>query len=131
MKLSFIIYGPPRTKKNSQEIWKTPAGRSFIAPSKYYRDYAKDFIKQVRAEWRQHIDERVNAKYVYYMPNNRVVDLVGLEQATNDLLVKAGVLKDDNTKVVATHDGSCVYVDKANPRVEIEIRSKVEGRYDE
>lgn len=128
MTLRFIIYGAPRTKKNSQQIWKTPAGKSFIAPSKYYREYSKDFLKQVRGEWRLHIDERVNAKYVYYMPNNRVVDLVGLEQATNDLLVKAGVLKDDNTKIVATHDGSCVYVDKACPRVEIELRPKAEGR---
>jgi len=128
MALSFIIYGPPRTKKNSNQICKTATGRTFIAPSKYYRDYAKEFLKQVRAEWKQHIDVRVNAKYVYYMPNNRVVDLVGLEQATNDLLVKAGVIKDDNIRIVATHDGSCVYVDRTCPRVEIELRPKAEGR---
>lgn len=128
MTLSFIIYGPPRTKKNSNQICRSVSGRPFIAPSRYYKDYEKDFIKQVRAEWKQGIDTRINAKYVYYMPTHRIVDLVGLIEATNDILVKAKVLKDDNTRIVATHDGSCVYVDKACPRVEIELRPKAEGR---
>jgi hypothetical protein len=36
-------------------------------------------------------------------------------------MVKAGLLKDDNYKILASHDGSRVMVDKNNPRTEVEI----------
>ena len=55
------------------------------------------------------------------MPTRHRVDLTNLLNATNDILVKAGVLEDDNCKIVVSHDGSRVFYDKENPRVEIEI----------
>ena len=55
------------------------------------------------------------------MKTRRAVDLANLLEATCDILVGANVLADDNTKVVATHDGSYVDYDKDNPRVEIFI----------
>ena len=58
---------------------------------------------------------------MYYMDTHRRVDLVGLLQATDDLLVKAGVVQDDNSNIIASHDGSRVRYDKDNPRVEIDI----------
>lgn len=39
--------------------------------------------------------------------------------------VDAGVLKDDNSQIVAAHDGSRVDLDREQPRVEIEIRPLV------
>ena len=44
-----------------------------------------------------------------------------LIEATCDILVTAGVLADDNSRIVAAHDGSRVDYDKQNPRVEIWI----------
>jgi Holliday junction resolvase RusA-like endonuclease len=41
--------------------------------------------------------------------------------STMDILVKADVLKDDNCRIVAAHDGSRVAYDKDQPRVEIVI----------
>ena len=35
--------------------------------------------------------------------------------------MKARVLEDDNSKIVAAHDGSRVELDREKPRVEIEI----------
>lgn len=35
--------------------------------------------------------------------------------------ISARVLEDDNSKIVAAHDGSRVEIDRKNPRVEIEI----------
>lgn len=58
---------------------------------------------------------------MYYMATRRKVDLANLIEATCDILVKAGVLADDNSKIVAAHDGSRVELDRKNPRVEIEI----------
>lgn len=58
---------------------------------------------------------------LYYMPTRHRVDLVNLLQATCDILVKAGIIEDDSSKVIAGHDGSRVLYDKENPRVEITL----------
>ena len=55
------------------------------------------------------------------MPTRHRVDLVNLLEATCDILVECGLLADDNSKIVVSHDGSRVEYDKYNPRVEIEI----------
>lgn len=64
---------------------------------------------------------RVNARCVYYMKTAHWVDLANLIEATTDILVKARVLEDDNSKIAAAHDGSRVEIDRENPRVEIEF----------
>jgi Holliday junction resolvase RusA-like endonuclease len=46
----------------------------------------------------------------------------------DDILVKHKVISDDNYKIVASHDGTRVYVDKENPRVEIDIRKLEKGK---
>jgi hypothetical protein len=55
------------------------------------------------------------------MPTRRKVDLVNLLEATCDILVKFGVLKDDSSDIVAAHDGSRVLYDKERPRAEIDV----------
>ena len=55
------------------------------------------------------------------MPTKRRVDLNNLLEATTDMLVHYGVLEDDNSNIVYSHDGSRVYVDRDNPRTEIYI----------
>lgn len=70
----------------------------------------------------QPIATPINVKCVYYMPDRRKVDLCNLLSATCDILVKCGILADDNCKIVASHDGCRVLYDKQNPRVEIEIK---------
>ena len=58
---------------------------------------------------------------VYYMATRRKVDLANLIEPPCDILVKAKVLADDNSQIVAAHDGSRVELDRKNPRAEIEI----------
>lgn len=67
------------------------------------------------------LDGRYNVKCLYYMPTRRKVDKTNLESAIMDILVDAGILKDDNSNIVAATDGSRVMVDKENPRTEIFI----------
>lgn len=127
--MKLTIYGNPVTKKNSQRIlYKfTKFGRKtpFIAPSKAYVDYETDCLRQIK---RPHspISARVNVRCVYYMKTASRVDLANLIEATTDILVKAHVLEDDNSKIVAAHDGSRVDYDKQNPRVEIWIEEMEE-----
>lgn len=94
-----------------------------VIPSPQYRQYEKDCLWQIPPKAKQSIDIPVNVQCVYYMPTRRRVDLVNLLEATMDILVAAGVLADDNCRIVAAHDGSRVDHDKNNPRVEITINS--------
>lgn len=127
--MKLTIYGNPVTKKNSQRIlYKfTKFGRKtpFIAPSKAYVDYETDCLRQIKSP-HSPISARVNVRCVYYMKTARRVDLANLIEATTDILVKAHVLEDDNSKIVAAHDGSRVDYDKQNPRVEIWIEEMEE-----
>lgn len=122
--MHLTLYGNPVTKKNSQRVlYKfTKFGRKtpFIAPSKAYVDYETDCLRQIKRP-RSPISARVNVRCVYYMKTAHRVDLANLIEATTDILVKASVLEDDNSKIVAAHDGSRVELDRKNPRAEIEI----------
>jgi len=115
-----IIPLQPITKKNHQQILRAGNGRSFIAQSKTYREYEKNAVASVKWAY-DRIASPVNVKTIYYMGTRRLVDLVNLQEATLDVLVRAGVLKDDNRDIVASMDGSYVDYDKSYPRTEIII----------
>ena len=122
--VKFSIAGAPRTKKNSQQLIRLPSGRRMVKPSEKYEEYERAALLQLKHLRRLlpgPIDCPVNIKCVYYMPTLRRVDLTNLEEATDDILVRAGIIADDNSKIVAGHDGSRVRLDRQLPRVEIEI----------
>ena len=121
--IKISILAPPVTKKNSQRILtNNKTGRKFIAPSQAYTTYEKTAGWFIKGELRRlKIATPVNVKMVYYMPNQRRVDLVNLQEATLDILVKYGVLADDSCKIVYTMDGSRVCFDKDRPRTEVTI----------
>lgn len=125
--MKFIISGNPVTKKNSQQIVMNPkTHRPFIMPSAKYKAYAKDAIKEIRAQMHftdfdVPVSVPVNVACRYYMATKRKVDLCNLIEASLDILCDAGVLDDDNCTIVARHDWSEVRHDKDNPRAEIEI----------
>ena len=100
--MNLTLYGEPRTKKNSARILRSGSGRPFVAPSAAFEAYQESCLWQIRTP-HSPVSARVNVRCVYYM------------------LVKAGVLADDNSQIVAAHDGSRVDYDKNHPRVEIEI----------
>lgn len=124
-KLKFTIPLPPVTKKNHQQIrrnWKT--GARYIAQSEEYRAYEAAATAMVPREARKGINYPVNVKAVFCVPTARRVDITNLLSALHDVLVKAGVLKDDSSlspKIVVSVDGSRVLVDKNRPRTEVEI----------
>lgn len=127
--MNLTIKGVPRSKKNSMVIARNAKGRPFIMQGQSYQQYEKDSLRQITGKYKQKINAPVNVKCIYYMPNHKRVDLGNLLAATMDVLVKAAVLEDDNAKIVVGHDGSCVLVDKENPRVEVTIE-QVEVRED-
>lgn len=126
MKIKFTVLGRPITKKNSQVIaFNKKTGRMFVTQSKQYKAYQEAAGYYIPCKW-QMIEKPVNIKCLYYMPTRGKVDLTNLLGATDDILVHYGVIKDDNSAILVSHDGSRVFWDKKNPRVEIEIGGLLE-----
>lgn len=113
----------PITKKNHQEIvHSSKTGKPFVMPSRQYRDYeAKAAWYCKRAKVQRPIEEPVEVKCLFYMPTRRRVDLTNLLESIDDVLVRAGVIKDDHSGIIVSHDGSRVLYDKQNPRTEVYI----------
>lgn len=116
----FTILVVPRTKKNSQQVF-VRNGRIINIPSKLYQQFEKECLKVISGKYKKKIDYPVNIKAVFYTETRRRIDLTNLLEALDDMLVKAEVILDDNRDIIASHDGSRVYWDKENPRIEVEI----------
>ena len=135
MELKYTIPLDPRTKKNSQMI----AGAGSKCP--YCGKFQRQFIRQGSANTqytikayaylnpkpKEPISAPVQVRYLFYMQTRRKVDALNLQAAADDLLVEAGILADDNSGIVKSHDGTRVLYDKQNPRTEILITDYEEG----
>lgn len=114
----------PVSKKNHQQIIRI-GGVPRIIQSQQYREYEKAAVLHLHMVYKAFgmapVSGPVNVQMVFYMPTRRRVDLVNLQEAALDVLVKGEVLEDDNCKIVVTMDGSRVSYDKEHPRTEIII----------
>lgn len=121
MELNITILLQPVTKKNSQRIVKC-GSFSKIMPSKSYVQYEKEcgwYLKRMEPP----IEERCEVTCLFYMKTRRQVDLTNLLEAVDDVLVKHGILADDNSRIIVSHDGSRVLHDPEYPRTEITIKT--------
>ena len=91
-----------------------------VLQSEEYKEYEKNCGWYLKIPGKP-IDSPVNVKCVFYRENNIRCDLTNCLAAICDILVKYGVLADDNFKIIVSHNGSTVKVDKNNPRTEITI----------
>lgn len=111
----------PITKKNSQRIiWNNRSKRPMIIPSAQYKEYEKAAVEYMPTGC-EPINTPVNVQMVFTMPTRRRVDLVNLQESCLDILVKYGVLADDNSNIVAAMDGSSVEYEKGAGKTEITI----------
>lgn len=120
--MKFTIPIKPVSKKNSLRIVINPrTHKPFVMQSKLYVEYEKMVKPFIPTSHDLPINYPINLKCTFYMPTRRRIDLCNLEEAISDVLVKYGVLEDDNRNIVASYDGSRVLYDKESPRTEIEI----------
>jgi len=90
-----------------------------------YKRWHKDAIPQINLQKPSlEIDFPINLACKFYMDSTVKVDLSALYEGIQDVLVELNVITDDNYTIVASHDGSGVFVDRVNPRMEIEITAK-------
>lgn len=124
--INFTVPLPPISKKNSQQILvNRSTGKPFIMPSKKYKEYESAALWYIPKE--KQINTACNVKCLFYMPTKRKCDLTNLLEAIDDILVKAGLLADDNFTIIESHDGSRVLYDKENPRTEVYISIESEN----
>lgn len=122
--IKFTLPIKPITKKNSGQIVMRGSYPKLL-PSKQYRQFEKDtqpYFMRVKIQTGE-IARPVNIQCLFYMETHRRVDLCNLLNAVDDAMVASGLVVDDNRDIIAGHDGSRVYYDKENPRIEITITS--------
>ena len=128
MTIKFVIPLDPITKKNHGQII-TVGGRPRMIPSKQYLQYEKDcapFIPRLDKP----IDYPVTVSAHFYKSTRRAYDLINALQALLDILVKYGVLADDNMQIVFSVDGSRAGYSKEFPHTEVEITGEERGDVD-
>ena len=111
-----------RSKKNSQQIcFNNRTGKHFVRQSELYLEFEQNcgyFLKR----YARHISTPINLKCTFIVPNKRKRDLVNLLNAIQDILVKYGVLEDDNSNIVESVDGSRIIYEKDKEMTIIEIK---------
>jgi Holliday junction resolvase RusA-like endonuclease len=120
--IDIVFKGRPITKKNHGQIVKRGNKLGYIQ-SEAYRSYEEACLWQLAGK-KLHISGIVVVECKYYLPNKRSwPDLIGLLQATSDILAKAKVIDDD--KWICSYGNSCIAgIDKENPRAEIRIMDR-------
>lgn len=117
--IKITFKGRPITKKNHGQLVKRN-GKMCMIPSKAYREYEESCLWQIAGK-KIYVPGVVVVECVYYMPDKKSFpDLIGLLQATSDILTKARVIDDD--KWICSYGSSRIAgYDKTNPRAEITI----------
>lgn len=131
MSYTYTIKGRPVTKKNSQRLTKWGG----VIQSKSYCEYESLAIIQLQVQKGKQgphkpIDRPCTVKFMYYLPNRQWwPDLLGLMQATADILQKARIWEDD--RLLHDFEGrSCIAgIDPDNPRAEITITEITDLRH--
>lgn len=128
MQTEITIPGRPITKKNSQRIiYNKRTKRPQIIQSETYKNYETECLWRLKTyRGPKFKDTKLHVRCKYWMPNRRSwPDLMGLYQASADIIEKAGII--DNDRNIVSMDGSrIVGIDKDNPRAEIFIE-ELEG----
>ena len=119
--MKFVIVGRPATKKNHGQIVHVK-GRHVMLPAKAYAKYEKEAKKILQAQYNKSpITDPVIVVCQYWLPDKRYwPDLIGLLQATSDILQAAKISTDDQ-QIMHYGDSRIAGIDKARPRVEIEV----------
>ena len=118
-----------RTKKNHMSIVGTGArcpkcgkkARQFVRQGRANTEYSVKAARFLHPHPEKPISQPVHLVYTVYTQTKRVVDDLNLYASLDDILVKEGILKDDNRNIIRCRDGSRVLYDKERPRAEIYI----------
>lgn len=113
-----------RSKKNSQSIIvNLRTHKPMIIQSKLYKKFEQE-CGYYLLKYKKNISTPVNLKCTFYVKDKRKRDIVNLLNAIQDILVKYGVIADDNYNIVKSVDGSRIIYEKDREETIIEIESE-------
>lgn len=116
-----------RSKKNSQQIFVNKRTKKrFVTQSDLYKRFEMDCFWYMPLV-KEPINKQVNLKCTFIVPDRKKRDLINLENAIADILVKYGVIEDDNYTIIQSWDGSRIIYEKGVSKTIIEIE-ELEGK---
>jgi len=129
--VQYVIPLDARAKKNSHRIAGSGPRcpmcgkfkKQFIRNGSTATEFAFLAAKYLNPKPGKPIGCEVQLIYRVYTATWHKKDDLNLYEALDDILVKEGILADDNRKIIRSRDGSRVLYDKENPRAEIYIYS--------
>jgi Holliday junction resolvase RusA-like endonuclease len=127
--IALTVPGAPRTKKTHNRIILVKSRgrkpRRVVMPSEQWEAWAKVATLGIAGQLRKLAvgicplpDRAYNCAAIFYRDANRG-DAVGFFQGLADVLERAGVVSND--KWIVSWDGSRLFVDRKNPRVELTL----------
>jgi Holliday junction resolvase RusA-like endonuclease len=120
--MRITLYGRIPSKKNSKNIIKR-WWRTFIVSSKEYIKWEKEQIEYLWDNQTEILEwlPPYKIEYNFYLPDKRKTDLSNKVESINDMLVKFWCIEDDNCEIIQELHIYFKWVDKENPRCEIDI----------
>ena len=115
---SIVLVGRIPSKKNSKQIIRR-GNRSMLVSSRAHGVWHADALWQLKEQRIRAMEGRIGIEMMFYFPDKRRADLTNKAESVMDLLVDAGIIKDDNASVcpeVLLRFGG---VDRERPRVEV------------
>jgi Holliday junction resolvase RusA-like endonuclease len=126
-RLKLIVLGIPITKSNAGKIGFIGRGKNRKTIFRYDTRFV-DYEEMLRLATKHYLDSNdlvgfmkgpIECNLTYYMPTNKLKDLPNLPKTTCDALNK--LLYADDSQIVSMK--LFKYLDRGNPRVEIEVIS--------
>ncbi len=118
--MKIVIEGQCPSKKNSRNLF-VRNGRIVNIPSKIHAAWERQALVSLQTQYRGQFDGPVSVTCEFYNKDKRLRDIDNQQSAVLDLLVKSGLLKDDNYLNVVELHGYFKGIDKENPRVQIKV----------
>jgi len=119
-KLEIVLKGRIPSKKNSKQ-WVGNGNRKFLIPSKNYAIWHEEQMWELKKYKVKSPITRCSMIVEIAFPDNRKADISNKIESVNDLLVDAGILEDDDHRILHSLNLKSLGVDKENPRAVIII----------
>lgn len=123
--MEITIPGQTPSQKNNKQI--IPSRPPRLVDNPIVKEWRNDTAKYLLANYKEDLkDKQVIAIYSFYLKDRVRRDIDNMISSCNDALVQAGILSDDNWKVLRIGGAEAV-LSKDNPRAEITL---VEDEWD-
>lgn len=117
--MEITIFGQTPSQKNNKQI--IPSKPPRLVDNAIVKKWRNETAKYLAETYKEDLKEKqVIAIYTFYLKDRVRRDIDNMISSCNDALVQAGILSDDNWKVLRIGGAEAV-LDKDNPRAEITL----------